>query len=118
MNNNHIGSGRDYAKLIIDDIKSVDEPNPNVKQVWPYWFELIEERANLNWHMYILGSKETYMFSESEIQELWDKASMDYLQTEINALVDKGMLVAGINEEGEVVYSLTEEGKKHTEWGQ
>lgn len=114
----NIGSGADYAKLIIDEIKSIDEPNENVKNVWPYLFELIKEKAHLNWHFYLLGSRESYMFSDSELQELWDKASLDYLQTEINGLVDKGMLVAGINEEGEVVYSITEEGKKNLEWGQ
>lgn len=107
----HIGSGAEYAKLIIDEIKSMDEPNQNIKDVWPYWFELIKERANLNWILYIRGNRQTYMFGNDEIQELWKKASMDHLQTLINGMVDKGVLEAGIDENGDVVYNVTEEGK-------
>lgn len=108
----NINSGEDYAKLLIETIKSADGPLP--EQLVEYWCEDIWEMAINSYNDYIIGKKEDYLLSDFDLNEAYDRAGLKYTQDILNGLVDKGMVQAGVGENGDILYSLTEEGKKYT----
>ena len=107
----NINSGEEYAKLLTETIKSADGPLP--EELIEYWCEDIWEMAVNSYNDYILGKKDDYLLSDVDMNEAYDRAGIKYTQEILNGLVDKGMVQAGISENGEILYSLTEEGKKH-----
>ena len=107
----NINSGEEYAQLLTDTIKAADGPLP--EQLVEYWCEDIWEMAINSYNDYILGKKDDYLLSDIDMNEAYDRAGIRYTQEILNGLVDKGIVQAGVSEEGEILYSLTEEGKKH-----
>ena len=108
----NINSGEDYARLLTETISQADGPLP--EQLVEYWCEDIWEMAVNSYNDYIAGKKDDYLLSDVDMNEAYDRAGIKYTQEILNGLVDKGMVQAGVGEEGEILYSLTEEGKKHT----
>ena len=108
----NINSGEDYARLLTETIKLADGPLP--EQLVEYWCENIWELAVNSYNDYIAGKKDDYLLSDVDMEEAYESAGLRYTQEMVNDLVDKGMIQAGIGEGGEILYSLTEEGKKHT----
>ena len=107
----NINSGEDYARLLTETIKLADGPLP--EQLVEYWCEDIWEMAVNSYNDYIAGKKDDYLLSDVDMNEAYDRAGIRYTQEIINGLVDKGMVQASIDENGEILYSLTEKGKKH-----
>ena len=107
----NINSGEDYARLLTETIKLADGPLP--EQLVEYWCENIWELAVNSYNDYIAGKKDDYLLSDMDMEEAYENAGLRYTQEMVNDLVDKGMIQAGIGEGGEILYSLTEEGKKH-----
>jgi hypothetical protein len=108
----NINSGEDYARLLTETISQADGPLP--EQLVEYWCEDIWEMAVNSYNDYIAGKKDDYLLSDVDMNEAYDRAGIRYTQEILNGLVDKGIVQAGVSEEGEILYSLTEEGKKHT----
>lgn len=115
MNNINIKSGDNYAKLIIDSIIETENETPEnertPKQLLHFWFEEIEILADKRWMEYILGKRESYRFNTGEVMDLYTKANERYVQEILNSLVDKDLIQAGIRNDGEIVYSITKEGR-------
>jgi len=108
----NINSGEDYARLLISTIKEADGPLPD--ELVEYWCEEVEELAINSYNDYVAGKKDDYLLSDVDMEEAYERAGIKYTQDIVNGLVDKGMVQAGVSENGEILYSLTEEGKKHT----
>lgn len=108
----NINSGEDYAKILVNTIKEADGPLP--EELVEYWCEEIWELAINSYNDYIAGKKDDYLLSDVDMEEAYERAGIKYTQDIVNGLVDKGMVQAGVSENGEILYSLTEEGKKHT----
>lgn len=108
----NINSGEDYARLLTETIKLADGPLP--EQLVEYWCEDIWEMAINSYNDYIAGKKDDYLLSDVDMNEAYDRAGIRYTQEIVNGLVDKGMVQASVSEDGEILYSLTEKGKKHT----
>lgn len=108
----NISSGEDYARLLTETIKEADGSLP--EELVEYWCEDIWEMAVNSYNDYIAGKKDDYLLSYVDMNEAFDRAGIRYTQEVVNGLVDNGMIQAGISENGEILYSLTEEGKKHT----
>ena len=108
----NITSGEDYAKLLTSTIKEADGSLP--EELVEYWCEDVWEMAVNSYNDYILGKKDDYLISDVDMSEAFDRAGIRYVQEMVNGLVDNGMMQAGVGEDGEILYSLTEEGKKHT----
>jgi len=107
----NINSGEDYAKILVNTIKEADGPLP--EELVEYWCEEIWELAINSYNDYIAGKKDDYLLSDVDMDEAYNRAGIKYTQEMVNGLVDKGMIQAGVGPEGEILYSLTEKGKKH-----
>jgi len=113
---NNINSGADYAQLVIEGILEVERTLP-VDQQMPlglltYLTELIEEQADEYYTAYVIGKKETFMFSDVELNKLFNKAGELFVGDILDGLVDKDMLEVSIDENGEMLYSATKKGIK------
>jgi hypothetical protein len=107
----NINSGEEYAKLLTSTIREADGPLP--EELVEYWCEDIWEMAINSYNDYITGKKDDYLLSDVDMNEAFDRAGIRYTQEILNGMVDKGVVQASIGEGGEILYSLTEEGKKH-----
>ena len=107
----NINSGEDYARLLTETISQADGPLP--EQLVEYWCEDIWEMAVNSYNDYIAGKKDDYLLSDVDMNEAYDRAGVKYTQEILNGLVDKDIVQASISEDGEILYSLTEKGKKH-----
>lgn len=114
--NKNIKSGDDYAKVIIATMRQTEKKTPENErtpiELLHFWFREIEILADKKWMDYILGKCDTYIFSDTEMMKLYDKANELYTQETLNSLVDKDLVKVEINENGDMMYSITEEGKK------
>lgn len=116
---NNINSGSDYAQIVIDTIIKTEKTLP-VDQQMPldlltYLTKLIEEHAGKHYTEYIIGKRETFLFSDVELNDLFNKAGELYVGDMIDGLVDKEMLEVSISADGEMLYGITEKGRKATE---
>jgi len=109
--NHDINSGEDYARLLTETIKQADGPLPD--ELVEYWCENVWEMAVNSYNDYISGKKDDYLLLDEEITEAYERAGIRYTQEILNGMVDKGIVQANVGEGGEILYSLTEEGKKH-----
>ena len=119
INPNEINSGADYAQIVIDSILETEKTLP-VDQQMPldlltHLTKLIETEADKHYAAYIIGKRETFMFNDVELNDLFNKAGELYVGDMIDNLVDKDMLEVSIDENGEMLYGLSELGKQVTE---
>jgi hypothetical protein len=116
---NQINSGSDYAQLVIENILETERTLP-VDQQMPidlltHLTKLVETEADKYYAEYIIGKRETFIFSDVELIDLFDKAGELYVSDILNGLVDKDMLEVSVDENGEFLYGLSELGKQVTE---
>ena len=118
MNEDNIQSGEDYARIIIETIIEGELSLPKEERIdskmLQYWCEEIQIFSNKTWEEYIMGNRESYMFSEGELKKLYENAGLKYASDILNGLVDKEMIEVSVSEKGELVYSLTEKGRNYT----
>ena len=119
MEQPNINSGADYAQLVIDGILETERTLP-VDQQMPiglltYLTEDIEIKADKHWIDYISGKRETFMFSDVELEEMFNKAGEKYVSDLLDGMVDKNLLEVSVDENGEFLYGLTELGKQVNE---
>jgi len=116
MEQHNINSGEDYAKLLINTIVNAEIDLPTNERIdaglMKYWCDEIRDHANITWNEYIIGKREDYIFTDVEMKKLFEKAGMRYASDILDGLVDKEMLEVSVSPEGELLYGLTEKGKK------
>lgn len=114
----NIQSGEDYARVVINAIIEGELDMPKDQRMdsrmLQYWCEEIQTFANQTWEEYIMGNRESYMFSESELKKLYENAGLKYASDILNGLVDREMIEVSVGEGGDLLYSLTEKGRKYT----
>ena len=108
----NINSGEDYAKVLVGTITESKDDFPEM--LIKYWCEEIWDLAVKSYNDYIVGKIDNYLLTDADMEEAYDRAGLKYTQNMVDDLVDKDMLQVSINEEGELLYSLTEKGKHHT----
>jgi hypothetical protein len=116
---NQINSGSDYAQLVIENILETERTLP-VDQQMPidlltHLTKLVETEADKYYAEYIIGKRETFIFSDVELIDLFNKAGELYVGDILDGLVDKDMLEVSVDENGEFLYGLSELGKQVTE---
>ena len=108
----NINSGHDYAKILIDTLR--ETPDPLMPQeLLDYWCENIYDLAVKSYNDYIVGKKDYFELSMEEVEKAYEDAGLKYTQDILNGMLDKDLIKALIDETGEIVYSLTEKGKKY-----
>ena len=108
----NINSGEDYAKILIDTLREAPSDEMPL-DLLNYWCKNVYGAAIKSYNDYILGNRETFMLHIEEIEKCYEDAGLQYTQDLLNGMVDKGVIEALINESGEIVYGLTEKGKKY-----
>ena len=119
INPNDINSGSDYAQTVIDAILETERTLP-VDQQMPldlltHLTKLIETEADKHYAEYIIGKRETFLFSDVDLVNMFERAGELYVSDMIDGLVDKDMLEVSVDEKGEFLYGLSEKGKKVVE---
>ena len=116
LNEYNINSGDDYADLLINDLHtSIDDGMPD--DVIEYWSKEIRQLCNLKYLKYIEGEEESYMLTDTEMEETFKVATEKLIGDTLGDLVDKGMVKMSIDNDGEVRYQATEEGLNHISGG-
>lgn len=96
--------------MIADVNASEDEQIP--AEILNFWIEEIKLFAEITVVDYLKGDRDTYKFTDSEMNDLWKKAVDNYTQHLLNGLVDKGLVEVSVNGKGDILYGLTEDGKE------
>lgn len=105
MNHN---SYTDYLKEIIDMVpEDVDVAFKDILQ------ETLRPTVKKRWKDYQIGKSQSYLLSEEELEASWQKASITSTENSLRNLSELGLIKLSINEEGEIVYSITKEGLEY-----
>lgn len=108
----NINSGEDYANLLVGTLK--EAPDGSMPQeLLNYWCDNVYELAINSYNDYLLGKRESFMLYTDEIEDAYQRAGLKYTEDLLNGMLDRGVIEALINEAGEIVYGLTEKGKKY-----
>lgn len=103
--------GDHYADLIIRDLKSFTGTKDAIPEyVMEYWEKEIRELCVQKFNNYIHG-QEDFMLTDKDIMATYKIAIQKMTADTIETLVDKGDIKMAVSEEGDIVYSLTEQGK-------
>ena len=113
---NNINSGNDYAQLLIDTMLKAEREIPENEQMpidlLTIWVEGIQEAAEQSYLDYVTGKRETFLLSDVEMKELFEEAGRKYVISLIDNMVDNDVLETYIDEEGDILYGLTDKGKQ------
>jgi len=111
----NIYSGGDYAKLIIDGIMEVEDSFPINERMntslLQYWIEEIKKRADEKYNAYLIGEIDDFMFELNELESLFEIASRKHVDDTLTSLLEKDLLSMSIDENGEIVYNLSDKGR-------
>jgi len=112
----NINSGNDYAQLLIDTMLKAEREIPENEQMpidlLTIWVEGIQEAAEQSYLDYVTGKRETFLLSDVEMKELFEEAGRKYVISLIDNMVDNDVLETYIDEEGDILYGLTDKGKQ------
>lgn len=121
-NQYNIKSAQDYIDLVIGEIREglnelhgTDEEIENKKEIYIIWFEKIKELCEELWELYITGNRESFMMDEAQFEKTYNDSVMEFTQSIIDGLSDKGMVQTVIRADGSIAYQITEEGRKHVD---
>lgn len=107
-----ITSGEDYAIILVNTLRETPDPEmPD--ELLNYWCENVYDLAINSYNDYLLGKRESFMLYIDEIEQAYQNAGLKYTEDLLNGMLDKGVIEALINETGDIVYGLTEKGKKY-----
>lgn len=111
----NILSGDDYANAIIESVLEADLELPMDQQMDPdfakLWCKIVRKEANRKWSEYITGKSESYVFDEVEFEETFKRATEELVSETLSGLVEKNLVQLGVGEDGDILYSLTDDGK-------
>lgn len=112
LENHNITNGDDYANLLIAALNEAKSESPLEDEMLRFWFIEIRKMCVEKYHQYIIGKEETFMLSDVEIDNAYKTAVEHMVNDALEDLSEKGLLEISIDESGEVLYGLSEEGKK------
>jgi hypothetical protein len=108
-------SPEEYANDLINSIIETEKGIPEDQQLpinlLSYWIDRIKKATKKTWIGYIAGDRESYLLTEEEIMELYNKAGEQYVGDLLDSMVDKDLLEVSIDENGDFLYGLSETGK-------
>jgi hypothetical protein len=109
-------SGDDYANAIIDSIVESEIGLPQSERMDPelfnIWVNVITKKCKNNWNLYITGQIEDFLLDEEEFKDTFKEATDELVSDTLGDLVDKNMVKVSISDNGELLYSLTDEGQE------
>lgn len=116
MSEHHnFSNGDEYADLLISTMSEMPASNDMEEEILKYWFVEIRRLCVEKYHNYIIGKEETFLLSDVEIDGAYRLAIEQMVDESLQDLSEKGLLEISIADNGEILYGLSEEGKKHLE---
>jgi hypothetical protein len=106
----NIKSGEEYAELLINNIIELDGGIP--LDLLEIWCNEIRDLAIQSYDDYLKGKKDDFALTVEEVEKSYKISTMILIENTIGDMVDKELLNVGVDEEGEIVYSLTDKGKE------
>lgn len=113
--NYNIKSANDYAQLLIEGILEVEDTLPVNERLSDsmiqFWLDEIRKTVDTVYNEYITGKRETYLLDGDEMEQTFKTAHGLYMYETLTGMLDKGLLSLSVGEDGEILYSLSDEGK-------
>jgi hypothetical protein len=113
--NYNIKSANDYAQLLIEGILEVEDTLPVNERLSDsmiqFWLDEIRKTVDTVYNEYITGKRETYLLDGDEMEQTFKTAHGLYIDETLTGMLDKGLLSLSVGEDGEILYSLSDEGK-------
>jgi hypothetical protein len=106
----NIRSGEEYAELLISNILNLDQGMP--LDLLEIWCNEIRSLAIESYADYLKGKKDDFALTVEEVEQSYKTSTMILIENTIGDMVDKELLNVGVDQEGEIVYSLTDKGKE------
>lgn len=115
MTDINITSGSQYAKLLTDVLKQVEEEFPFSERMdenlFELWIEEIKNLAEESYFQYIIGKKEDYNLTNNEMDKCLEAAGLEYTHQLVNGLISEGYVESSDSDEGENIIKLSQKGK-------
>ena len=109
-------SGKEYAKALVNGIVQAELETSSESRIpdelLGYFFKNIEDLCDQKYYNYIVGAIESYILTDTELEEAFNSASQSYVEVILDGLVDKNMLEISIGEGGDILYGLTPQGEQ------
>jgi DNA-binding HxlR family transcriptional regulator len=109
-------SGDDYAQTLIQSIVESENNIPKSERMDPelfrIWVKVITKKCNKKWNSYMIGEIEEFLLDEEEFTKTFQQATETMISDTLGDLVDKNMVKVAIDDNGEFVYSLTDQGQE------
>ena len=74
--------------------------------------EEVNKKADINYKEYIIGNRETFLFNDIEMDKMFNDVGERYVSGLLDGMVDKDLLEVSIDDKGQFLYGLSENGKK------
>jgi hypothetical protein len=114
LEHHNINSGDDYADLLIKTILEESPSSVVEEEMLKYWVIKVREMCVEKYNKYIIGQEETFMLSDVEMDESYRLSIEEMVNDSLKELSEKGLLEISIDDNGEILYGLSEEGKAYT----
>ena len=109
-------SGDDYAQTLIQSIVESEIDLPKSERMDPelfqIWVNVITKKCRNKWNAYITGQIEEFLLDEEEFTNTFKDAAEELVSDTLGDLVDKNMVKIAIDDNGELLYSLTDQGQE------
>jgi len=109
-------SGDDYAQVLIQSIVESEIDLPKSERMDPelfqIWVNVITKKCRNKWNAYITGQIEEFLLDEEEFTNTFKDAAEELVSDTLGDLVDKNMVKIAIDDNGELLYSLTDQGQE------
>ena len=112
----NINSGAEYAQIVISTILETESEVPEKNQMpiimLTFLAEEVNKKADINYKEYIIGNRETFLFNDIEMDKMFNDVGERYVSGLLDGMVDKDLLEVSIDDKGQFLYGLSENGKK------
>jgi hypothetical protein len=112
LEGHNIQNGNDYADILIQGITEIEDINQLDTEIVRCWCIEIRKMCIEKYNNYIIGKEETFLLSDEEMDDAYRLGVEQVINETLEDLSDKGMLEISVSESGEVLYGLSEKGKK------
>ena len=112
LEEHNINNGDDYADILIQGIIEIEDANELDAEIVRCWCIELRKMCVEKYNNYIIGKEETFLLSDEEMNQAYKLAVEQMVNETLEKLSEEGMLEISIDENGEVLYGLSEEGKK------
>ena len=68
------------------------------------------------WYEYKSITRDSYLLTEEELEHVWNSSKEEMLSGMLARLSDLGYVKTGVNKDGDIVYSVSEDGQEYLQY--